>query len=133
MFMVILSFYTDIQSCVKNGDLQSNSSPYETGVRQGDKLFPVVFVLYLKDLEEYLSVNYANHLELLNENCIQHIGMYLKLFFCHFMLMTQLFLLNQLKNYRLLLIILKSTAQNGSSLVIFQKNKIVFLFKKKVQ
>jgi hypothetical protein len=36
--------------------------------------------LYLSDLEEYLSENYVNHLEFLNENCIQHIGMYLKLF-----------------------------------------------------
>ena len=36
--------------------------------------------MYLSDLEEYLSENYANHLEFLNENCIQHIGMYLKLF-----------------------------------------------------
>jgi len=36
--------------------------------------------LYLNDLEEYLSENSVNHLEFLNENCIQHIGMYLKLF-----------------------------------------------------
>jgi hypothetical protein len=36
--------------------------------------------LYLSDLEEYLSENYANHLEFMNANCIQHIGMYLKLF-----------------------------------------------------
>jgi hypothetical protein len=36
--------------------------------------------LYLSDLEEYLSKNSVNHLEFLNENCIQHIGMYLKLF-----------------------------------------------------
>ena len=36
--------------------------------------------MYLNDLEEYLSENYVNHLEFLNENCIQHVGMYLKLF-----------------------------------------------------
>jgi hypothetical protein len=36
--------------------------------------------LYLRDLEEYLSVNYVNHLECLNGYCMQHIGMYLKLF-----------------------------------------------------
>ena len=36
--------------------------------------------MYLSDLEEYLSENSVNHLEFLNENCIQHIGMYLKLF-----------------------------------------------------
>jgi hypothetical protein len=36
--------------------------------------------LYLNDLEGYLSANSVNHLEFLNEYCIQHIGMYLKLF-----------------------------------------------------
>jgi hypothetical protein len=35
--------------------------------------------LYLSDLEEYLSENYVNHIEFLNENCMQHICMYLKL------------------------------------------------------
>jgi len=87
MFRVILSFYIDIKSCVKNGDLQSNFSPGETGVRQGEKLSPFLFALYLNELEEYLSENSVNHLEFLNENCIQHtsiqhtsIGMYLKLF-----------------------------------------------------
>ena len=36
--------------------------------------------MYLIDLEEYLSENSVNHLEILNENCIQHNGMYLKFF-----------------------------------------------------
>ena len=48
--------------------------------KASEKLSPFLFSLYLSDLEEYLSENYANHLEFLNENCIQHIGMYLKLF-----------------------------------------------------
>jgi hypothetical protein len=43
-------------------------------------LSPCLFALFLNDLEEYLSENYINHLEFLNENCIQYIGMYLKLF-----------------------------------------------------
>ena len=80
MFRVILNWYTYIKSCAKNGDLQSNCFPCETGVRQSKKLSPCLFALYLSDLEEYLSENYINHLEFLNENCIQYIGMYLKLF-----------------------------------------------------
>ena len=80
MFRVILNWYTDIKSCVKNGDLQSNCFPCETGVRQVEKLSPCLSALYLSDLEEYLSENSINHLEFLNENCIQYIGMYHKLF-----------------------------------------------------
>jgi hypothetical protein len=69
---------TNRQSCTEYPFTGSFSS--ETGLRQGVKLFLVLFVLYLRDLEEYLSVNYANHLEFLNGYCMQHIGMYLKLF-----------------------------------------------------
>ena len=50
MFSVILNWYTDIKSCVKNGDLQSNGFPC---VRQSEKLSPCLFALYLNDLEEY--------------------------------------------------------------------------------
>ena len=70
--------YKDIKSVVKNGDLQSNCFPCETGVRQGEQLCPCLFALYLSDLEEYLSENSIKHLEFLNENCIQY--MYFKLF-----------------------------------------------------
>ena len=34
MFRVILNLYTDIKSCVKNGDLHSHLFTIETGVRQ---------------------------------------------------------------------------------------------------
>jgi hypothetical protein len=47
--------------------------------------------LYLSDLEEYLSENYINHLEFLNENCLQYIGMYLKLFLLLFVDYTVIF------------------------------------------
>ena len=40
MFRVILNFYTDIKSCVKNGDLHSNVFPWETGVRQTKSYLP---------------------------------------------------------------------------------------------
>ena len=96
--------------------------PCETGVRQVEKLSPFLLALYLSDLEEYLSENSVNHLEFLNENCIQHIGMYLKLFLLLYADDTVI-LQNQLKICRLLLIFLKSTAQNGSSLLMFQNLK----------
>ena len=41
MFKVILNLYTDIKSCVKNGDLQSNCFPCEIGVRQAKSDLPV--------------------------------------------------------------------------------------------
>jgi hypothetical protein len=43
MFRVILNFYTDIKSCVKNGDLHSNFFACETGVRQAKSYLPFYF------------------------------------------------------------------------------------------
>jgi hypothetical protein len=40
MFRVILNLYTDIKSCVKNGDLHSNFFTCETGVRQAKRYPP---------------------------------------------------------------------------------------------
>ena len=122
MFGVILNLYTDIKSCVKNWDLQSNCFPCEIGVRQGEKLSPCLFALYLNDLEEYLSENYINHLEFLNENCIQYIGMYLKLFLLLYADDKVIFVESP-ADLQLLLIFLKNIAQNGSSLLMFQKPK----------
>ena len=61
MFRVILNLYTDIKSCAKNGDLQSNCFPCETDVRQCEKLSPCLFTLFLYDLGEYLTENSINH------------------------------------------------------------------------
>ena len=40
MFRVILNLYTDIKSCVKNGDLHSHLVACETGVRQAKSYLP---------------------------------------------------------------------------------------------
>ena len=40
MFRVILNLYTDIKSCVKNGDLHSHLFACETGVRQAKSYLP---------------------------------------------------------------------------------------------
>jgi hypothetical protein len=74
--------------------------------------------LYLSDLEEYLSKNSVNHLEFLNENYIQHIGMYLKLFLLLYDDDTVIFA-ESAEDLQAAL----NIAQNGSSLLIFQKPK----------
>ena len=54
---VILNMYNDIKSCVSiNGENSAFFSSF-SGVRQGENLSPVLFSLYLNDLENHLSHN----------------------------------------------------------------------------
>ena len=57
VFNVIVNMYKDIKSCVSmNGDKSSYFGSF-SGVRQGENLSPVLFSLYLNDLENFLSHN----------------------------------------------------------------------------
>ena len=134
MFRVILCFYADVKSCSKNGDLQSNtgSFPCETGLRQGVKLSFVLFVLYLNDLEEHLSVNYVNHLEFLNGYCMQHIGMYLKMFLLLHADYTVMFA-ESAEELQLPLNNFEKYCSEWRLSIHVSKTKIVVLFKKKVK
>ena len=55
-FRIILNMYKDIKSCISvNGD-QSSFLPCLCGVRQGENLSPVLFALFLNDLENFMDV-----------------------------------------------------------------------------
>ena len=69
--------YQGIKSCASHNSEQSDFFQSFRGVRQGENLSPVLFDLYLNDLESFLNQNSCNgiNLEIPDE-----------------MLMTQLFL-----------------------------------------
>ena len=74
---VIFSMYTNIKSCIK---VKNDFSPYflcENGVRQGENLSPILFSIYLNDLESFLYTNSCNGINL--ENYTQQVNVYLKL------------------------------------------------------
>ena len=52
-FKVIYNLYNDIKSCVEyNGEISQFYSCL-AGVRQGEKLFPFLFSIFLNDLENF--------------------------------------------------------------------------------
>ena len=59
LFRVIYNLYQNIKSCVMYSGKQSNYFNSYCGVRQGKNLSPVLFSLFLKDLEDFL----------INSNC----------------------------------------------------------------
>ena len=50
--------YKNAKSCVKQGDLFSEYFPCNIGVRQGENLSPVLFVLFINDFTDYVSTHY---------------------------------------------------------------------------
>lgn len=55
IFRVIHNLYQNIKSCVEHAGEQSNFFNSYCGVRQGENLSPILFSLYLNDLEEFLT------------------------------------------------------------------------------
>ena len=80
---IIKNMYNKAKSCVSTNGTEFTNFPCQIGVRQGENLSPLLFSIYLSDLESFLSSKY-NGLESLqnmgsefiNDNAI---ATYLKL------------------------------------------------------
>lgn len=55
IFRTIYNLYQNIKSCVKHSGNQSGFFQSYCGVRQGENLSPILFSLFLNDLEEFLE------------------------------------------------------------------------------
>ena len=53
-FTIVYNMYENIKSCVRINDETSAFFPSECGVRQGENLSPLLFSLYLNDLENFI-------------------------------------------------------------------------------
>ena len=54
LFNVIKSMYANIKSRVSNDGMMSDFFPSEVGVRQGENLSPILFALFVNDLQNFL-------------------------------------------------------------------------------
>ena len=71
-FTVIKNMYANIKSCISINNEKSNFFGCHRGVRQGENLSPVLFALYLNDLEDYLfqKRNPGVTIDINNEECV---------------------------------------------------------------
>ena len=51
MYNIILNMYKDVKSCVTYNYCKSDYFDYDIGVRQGENVFPFLFVVFLNDLQ----------------------------------------------------------------------------------
>lgn len=63
-FRVIYNMYQNIKSCISLQDKVSTSFKSEIGVRQGENLSPLLFSMYLNDLQTNLHINGSTGIEL---------------------------------------------------------------------
>ena len=64
IFNIIRNMYSEIKSCIT---INGNSSGYFTcdkGVRQGENLSPLLFAIYLNDLENYMNTTGCKGIEI---------------------------------------------------------------------
>ena len=60
---VILNMYKSIKSCVMNNGVQSELFDSHVGLRQGEHLSPLLFALFLNDMETFFPVQEWNTLK----------------------------------------------------------------------
>ena len=68
-FKVIKNMYNNVKSCIKLDESFSPNFVAEMGVRQGENLSPILFSLFLNDLQSHMSSNGAVGVEL-NESLV---------------------------------------------------------------
>ena len=78
MFQVIHNLYQNIKSCVVYSGSQSSSFQSFCGVRQGENLSPVLFSLFLNDMENFLETHHCTGIDFDIEN--DQLLLYLKIF-----------------------------------------------------
>ena len=76
-FRVIYNLYRNIKSCATLNDSKSCFFASRIGLRQGEKLSPLLFSIFLNDLETYLQAKTNGGIEL--ELCTDEIYFYTKL------------------------------------------------------
>ena len=114
--------YQGIQSCVSHSSEQSDFFQRFRGVRQGENLSPVLFALFLNDLESFLNQNSCNGIAL--EIPDEPISRYIKMFVLLYADDTVIFGTSE-ENFQHNLIILYEYSKTWKLDINFDKTKLL--------
>ena len=79
-FRIIQNMYDDIKSRIVHNDMISDIFKCEIGVRQGENLSPLLFSLYLNDLQKYLEESNVKGTHSISLDIENELDVYLKIF-----------------------------------------------------
>ena len=81
-FRIVFNMYKGIKSCISFNGNQSSFFPCLRGVRQGENLSPVLFALFLNDLESFMHSNNCSdvNLELDSDNLYIYLQLFILLY-----------------------------------------------------
>ena len=71
VYNIIVNMYKSVKSCVFSRGMKSNYFASNAGVRQGENLSPLLFALFINDLESYLLAKGNNYIDF-NDNVINN-------------------------------------------------------------
>jgi len=80
VYKIIVNMYDDIKSCVFSANEKTNFFTSNAGVRQGENLSPLLFSLFINDLEEYLMTRGNDALNFKNERCNNYLRLLVLLY-----------------------------------------------------
>ena len=80
MFKIVAKMYEGVKSRVFTGNIKSEYFASNAGVRQGENLSPLLFSLYINDLEEYLLANGNNFIDFKDEICNSYVKLLVLLY-----------------------------------------------------
>ena len=82
MFQVIYNLYQNIKSCVMYSGCQSNFFQSFCGVRQRENLSPILFSIFLNDMEEFLRTHNCSgvNFDLANDQILVYLKVFILLY-----------------------------------------------------
>ena len=128
VFNVVQAMYNNIRSCVFCNDKKSEFFRCDTGVRQGGNSSPLLFILFINDLEKYLLSKGNQYLIFEDDTCMN----YLKIFILLYADDT-VFLSNTPKGLQKLMDDLYSYCQKWKLNVNSTKTKVIIFCKRKTK
>ena len=77
---VVENMYKDAKSCIVHNNEKSEMFACEIGVRQGENLSPLLFCIYLNDLQEFLENAFVKGVDCISKDLENELVVYFKIF-----------------------------------------------------